>query len=67
MIDKKLEKDIDIAIELLKALKEDYTSRAMGYNSRQHNKEKVKRTRLMINDLLFRNEKGRLIWLTQYF
>nr|DAO75301.1 MAG TPA: hypothetical protein [Caudoviricetes sp.] len=58
MIDKKLEKDIDIAIELLKALKEDYTSRAMGYNSRQHNKEKVKRTRLMINDLLFRNEKG---------
>lgn len=59
MIDKKLEKDIDIAIELLIELKEDYTSRAMQYNSRQHNKEKVKRTRLMINDLLFRNEKGR--------
>lgn len=58
MIDKKLEKDIDIAIELLKELKENYTNRAMGYNSRQHNKEKVKRTRLMINDLLFRNEKG---------
>ena len=34
MIDKKLEKDIDISIELLKALKEDYTSRAMPYNSR---------------------------------
>ena len=59
MIDKKLEKDIDIAIELLKALKEDYTSRAMLYNSRQHNKEKVKRIRLLINELLFRNEKGR--------
>jgi len=59
MIDKKLEKDIDIAIELLIELKENYTSRAMQYNSRQHNKEKVKRTRLMINDLLFRNEKGR--------
>lgn len=59
MIDKKLEKDIDIAIELLKELKENYTIRAMQYNSRQHNKEKVKRTRLMINDLLFRNEKGR--------
>lgn len=59
MIDKKLEKDIDISIELLKELKENYTSRAMPYNSRQHNKEKVKRTRLMINDLLFRNEKGR--------
>ena len=58
MIDKKLEKDIDIAIELLKELKENYTIRAMQYNSRQHNKEKVKRTRLMINDLLFRNEKG---------
>lgn len=58
MIDKKLEKDIDIAIELLKELK-NYTNRAMQYNSRQHNKEKVKRTRLMINDLLFRNEKGR--------
>lgn len=58
MIDKKLEKDIDIAIELLKALKENYTNRAMQYNSRIHNKEKVKRTRLMINDLLFRNEKG---------
>lgn len=58
MIDKKLEKDIDISIELLKALKEDYTSRAMQYNSRQHNKEKVKRIRLLINDLLFRNEKG---------
>lgn len=58
MIDKKLEKDIDIAIELLIELKENYTSRAMQYNSRQHNKEKVKRTRLMINDLLFRNEKG---------
>lgn len=59
MIDKKLEKDIDIAIELLIELKENYTNRAMRYNSRQHNKEKVKRTRLMINDLLFRNEKGR--------
>lgn len=59
MIDKKLEKDIDIAIELLIELKENYTSRAIQYNSRQHNKEKVKRTRLMINDLLFRNEKGR--------
>lgn len=58
MIDKKLEKDIDISIELLKALKENYTSRAMPYNSRQHNKEKVKRIRLIINDLLFRNEKG---------
>lgn len=57
MIDKKLEKDIDIAIELLKALKENYTSRSMQYNSRQHNKEKVKRIRLIINDLLFRNEK----------
>lgn len=57
MIDKKLEKDIDIAIELLKELKENYTNRVMQYNSRQHNKEKVKRTRLMINDLLFRNEK----------
>ena len=61
MIDKKLEKDIDIAIELLIELKENYTNRAMQYNSRIHNKEKVKRTRLMINDLLFRNEKGRLI------
>lgn len=61
MTDKKLEKDIDIAIELLKELKENYTNRAMQYNSRQHNKEKVKRTRLMINDLLFRNEKGKLI------
>ena len=59
MIDKKLEKDIDISIELLKELKENYTNRAMLYNSRQHNKEKVKRTRIMINDLLFRNEKGR--------
>lgn len=59
MIDKKLEKDIDIAIELLIELKENYTIRAIQYNSRQHNKEKVKRTRLMINDLLFRNEKGR--------
>lgn len=59
MIDKKLEKDIDIAIELLIELKENYTNGAWGYNSRQHNKEKVKRTRLMINDLLFRNEKGR--------
>lgn len=59
MIDKKLEKDIDIAIELLKELKENYTNRAIQYNSRQCNKEKVKRTRLMINDLLFRNEKGR--------
>lgn len=58
MIDKKLEKDIDIAIELLKELKENYTNRAMQYNSRKHNKEKLKRTRLMINDLLFRNEKG---------
>lgn len=57
MIDKKLEKDIDIAIELLIELKENYTNRAMLYNSK-HNKEKVKRTRLMINDLLFRNEKG---------
>lgn len=59
MIDKKLEKDIDISIELLKALKEDYTSRAIQYNSRKHNKEKVKRIRLLINELLFRNEKGR--------
>lgn len=59
MIDKKLEKDIDIAIELLKELKENYTNRAIQYNSTQCNKEKVKRTRLMINDLLFRNEKGR--------
>lgn len=59
MIDKKLEKDIDIAIELLIELKENYTNGAWGYNKRQHNKEKVKRTRLMINDLLFRNEKGR--------
>ena len=58
MIDKKLEKDIDIAIELLIELKENYTNRAMQYNLRQHNKEKVKRIRLMINDLLFRNEKG---------
>ena len=37
MIDKKLEKDIDIAIELLIELKENYTIRAMQYNSRQHN------------------------------
>lgn len=59
MIDKKLEKDIDISIELLKALKEDYTNGAWRYTERQHNKEKVKRTRLMINELLFRNEKGR--------
>lgn len=59
MIDKKLEKDIDIAIELLIELKENYTNGAWGYNERQHNKEKVKRTRLIINDLLFRNEKGR--------
>ena len=44
MIDKKLEKDIDIAIELLIELKENYTNRALQYNSRQHNKEKVKRT-----------------------
>lgn len=29
MIDKKLEKDIDIAIELLIELKENYTNRAM--------------------------------------
>lgn len=59
MIDKKLEKDIDISIELLKTLKEDYTNGAWGYTERQHNKEKVKRTRLIINDLLFRNEKRR--------
>ena len=58
MIDKKLEKDIDIAIELLIELKENYTNGAWRYTERQHNKEKVKRTRLMINDLLFRNEKG---------
>ena len=58
MIDKKLEKDIDISIELLKVLKEDYTQ-VEQYNSRQHNKEKVKRIRLLINELLFRNEKGR--------
>ena len=41
MIDKKLEKDIDIAIELLIELKENYTSRAMQYNTRQPNNIKL--------------------------
>ena len=45
MIDKKLEKDIDIAIELLIELKENYTNGAWRYTERQHNKEKVKRNR----------------------
>ena len=49
----KLEKDINIAIELLDLLK---TSPHKGGNFKGINYAEIKRTRLIINELLMRNE-----------